>query len=325
MYLTHFNLETDPFSLNPKVTHEYWPSDRDGAYKAAIKAVRSAIGPVVITGPSGIGKTFLANKIRSQYPNLTWVRLVATHLSRVEFTTTIAKSVGMHCYEPESHLTQKRRLFSHLLAMTKTHGPVLVEVEETHRFDPDLLLEIAELAKWNIHGQTLITFVLIGQERLASLINLPPLAELKSQVSAHLRLNSLNSDQIGDYLSHRMNSSGNTEDVFQTSAVLAIQEFSSGVIFRINTLAKASIIEASLRNESQIDEAIVVAAANQLGMVRYQSLSAQPPGKIRNFFDRLLRTNNATSLDIVSHQSVWTANDPALDTAHLKTSQLETK
>lgn len=323
MYLTHFNLEADPFALNPTKTHEFWSDQREEALKVALKATRSGLGPIVITGPSGMGKTFLANRVRETYSSMTWVRLVATHLNRAQFIQSIAKSVGMQCYDSESPITQQRRLFSHLLSMTRTHGPVLVEIEETHRFDPDLLLEIANLAKWNIHGQTLITFVLVGQERLAHLLSLPPLAHLKAQLSAHIRFEPLNVTEIYQYVSHRVFASSGDPAIFHQSAILALQEYTGGVLFRINTLAKASLIEAALDQETSITESTVIKAATKLGMIRFQAQTHSPPGKLRNFLDRLLRVNGSSHLDVIDSETIWKATDPSLDMARLNAGRKE--
>ena len=171
---------------DPAVGHpseEFALASRGDALVRIRAAIEARIGPVLLTGEAGVGKTWLWRRLRSQMPG-SW-RWACVDLSPAndpaEFYRLIGYGLGLSGADrPDA----SRLELAEFLQESSVDGKrwVLV-VDEAHSVSSEVLEELRILANRLGHQDGFGAMILVGQTTLARRLATRPLAALAARLS----------------------------------------------------------------------------------------------------------------------------------------------
>ena len=111
--------------------------------------------------------------------------------------------------------------------------------------------------------------ILVGQPQLRDKINSPNLEQLRQRISVRFHITPLESDEVGEYIYHRLKIAGSHGDInFSDAALGAVYKYSNGIPRIINKVCDKALLCAYVIEIKQIDLSIVERCIQEIeGMV----------------------------------------------------------
>ena len=188
---------------DPAVGHpseEFTLASRGDALVRMRAAIEARIGPVLLTGEAGVGKTWLWRRLRSQMPS-SW-RWACVDLSPANVPAEFYRLIGYGLGLSGADRPDASRLeLAEFLHESSADGKrwVLV-VDEAHSVSAEVLEELRILANRLGHQDGFGAMILVGQTTLARRLATRPLAALAARLSARVHLRPLDADEARDLL-----------------------------------------------------------------------------------------------------------------------------
>lgn len=203
--------------------------------------------PVLITGPSGAGKTTLAkagrNRLKAQPADVSGHYLAGRQETRFGVLRTVAEKVGVGAVH---QATSSRELLAALRDLDRMHLVILDEADQLR--EPEVLQDLTDLR------QVAIVIIATREERLIDPLEAP--AQSRVTAAQRIRLSKYTTDELVDILDDRaewgLEPGAVTREVLFTIAEAARGDARKAIA----TLASAARI-AMREGESTITEAIV--------------------------------------------------------------------
>ncbi len=161
-------------------------------------AVERGVGPVLLTGEPGSGKTWLINQwiSRATTPSLRWVSVdVPPGAGSVDLLIAIASALGL-VVEPAPTASSLRIALSLLLgeqAVDERRWGLVVE--EAHLATPEVLEELRILSNRMRQAQGFWAIVLVGQTALARHLSAWSMRGLEARLSGRVHLGPIDADE----------------------------------------------------------------------------------------------------------------------------------
>ena len=293
-YEPFFGLTEAPFSLAPDPRFLF----ASASISAALEQLAYALGRreplVVVTGEIGIGKTLLCRAVLQRIPRKTFLSVISDPmLERDDLLKQLLEDFGLIAKD-RTRLTETTRheLIETLQAFLRSLGAIqahaVVMIDEAQHLEPDVLEQIRLLSNLDDERGTLLQIILVGQPELEQLLSRPELRQLQQRVSRRFRLEPLNSDEVQQYIDHRLflarngkvasqapgatelahalaGWSGPNESVeFTPDAIHAVYELSGGLPRVINLLCDRALEEACASRLRIVDVPLIQKAADAL-------------------------------------------------------------
>ena len=261
MYLDHWGLQERPFqnAYDPAYLYRW-----DG-HEEVISRLRYNLdgerGFVLITGPTGCGKTFLcrtfaeaaagkgarvcliANPIDDPDEIFHQIRaglgVDGTVMSRADLIRSIEETAA------NSHRNRQQTIViiddAHLLGHRSIHR------------------ELRQLLNLEEEGSRLISLVLAGQDVLGDSVDESP--EIAQRIAIRARAEALPAANVGEYVKHRLSVAGLARSPFKKNALDEIARVTGGVPRTINDLCDVALFSGWGRKKKEIgkkdiDEAV---------------------------------------------------------------------
>ncbi len=262
MYHTHFGLDHPPFGITPDTQLFYGGAQRGDVLEALVYAITHGEGIVKVVGEVGSGKTMLCRMLQTRLPDsIDVVFLSNPRIDPADVVYAIAQEMRLRVAKTASRLDVQNALQRALLRKHAKGGRVVVFVEEAQGAPLDTLEEIRLLTNLETEREKLLQIVLFGQPELETLLSDPRIRQLRERITHSFHLQPLPSDQVADYLRHRLRRVGHpTGNLFDPKAVAALAGASHGLMRRINILADKSLLAAFAAGSAIVDQSHVQAA-----------------------------------------------------------------
>jgi len=264
VYRDFFGFKVRPFAKTPDPQFLYLSRSHREAYARLLHAVEEH-DIALLTGGIGCGKTTLSRKLMDELDeNYRIVLLTNPRLSPLEFLQVLALRLGVDSPpDNKSELLEQLGAQLYHLYQQQQH-PVLIIDEAQLVPHKDVFDEIRLLTNFQLDDVNLLSVILMGQPELNKRLAHPVYEPLRQRIGIQFTLQPLQSAEVGEYLSCRLESAGGQPNLFTGSAVELISRHSAGIPRRINQLASLALLEAFGRGSQQIDVDIVAAVADEL-------------------------------------------------------------
>jgi general secretion pathway protein A len=276
MYEDYYGFIQPPFSLTPDPRFLYRSESHDLALQQVWQAIRRKEGFIVLTGDIGTGKTTLCRTLLEQFDQTTFTALILNpFLSIEELLREVLLSFGVVSKDAlrtgrlstASKHELIRTLHDFLLSLVPLHGSAVLIIDEAQHLSPEVLEEIRVLSNLETNDQKLLQIVIVGQLNLMNVLHRAELRQLDQRISLRCSLKALTREEVEAYVTHRLwVARGSTPVTFTAKAFDLVHALSGGVPRVINLICDRSLMVASQRQVSRINEDHVVGAATHLNI-----------------------------------------------------------
>ncbi len=253
MYLEHFGLGANPFSLSPKLDFLFKSGTYEESMAHLVYGLDNHEAIVLITGPVGIGKTMVLQSFLANLgPRFEFALIANTRVTANELLKLLLEDLGVEV-PTDADKSDLLILFKDYLTEASREGKmVLVVVDEAQNLAPEVLKEIRMLTNLGQGETQPVQIILVGQPELDETINRPDLAQIRQRIRVNYKLGHLTRKETEEYIIHRLAVAGCSSNVFTSDAVDRIHQGSRGVPRMVNTLAGEALLSAFVAGHEMV-------------------------------------------------------------------------
>jgi general secretion pathway protein A len=257
------------FGLEPDLRFLYHSAEHDRAAQRVAEAVAQRSGLVVLTAPTGLGKTLLCLAIASALDRRTLWSIVSAPVASFDaLVRTLLADLGVLSREELSRAADPaelaKRLRLSLASLASRQGTAVIMVDEAQDASPEVLTALHALAAGAPRS---VQVVLVGQPALTRVLGRSELRAVDERVALRLELGALAADEVAGYVVHRVHVAAPSPRVeFDDRAFARVYEISGGVPRLVNQVCDRALAHAFESSATIVDSATVDAAADDLGI-----------------------------------------------------------
>lgn len=266
MYRSFFGLVSRPFGKTPDPAFLY-ESRRHREALARLEYAVEEMDLALLTGPIGSGKTTITRALLDRLgEDRKPILIVHPRLSPTQLLQAVAGGLGAAPVRGKHDLVGEIQEKLYQLHEEGRKAVLIIDeaqlIPSKHTFD-----EIRLLTNFQLDDVNLISVILVGQPELDVRLRRKEYDALRQRIGIRFSLDSLDEEETGRYLEHRIEKAGGAKNPFDPGAVKRIHEVTGGVPRLINSLATTCLLEAFGREKKGINEEIVAAAAEELDLL----------------------------------------------------------
>lgn len=273
MYLEHFGLREQPFSLTPDTGFFFSAQGYQEALNTLLIAARTGEGFIKITGEVGTGKTLLCRKFMASLGEEFKTAYVPNPFLEPDgLLLVLAEDLGLlpenGTGSPGRHQLMKR-LMHGLLDYARAGKQVVLCMDEVQAMPTETLETLRLLTNLETEKRKLLQVVIFGQPELEDKLNQPSIRQLKQRVTFEYHLGALSADDLDYYLNHRLAVAGHQGGrLFSRMALRALHYKSGGIPRLVNILAHKAMLRAFGQGRREVGLLDVLAASGDTGSTR---------------------------------------------------------
>lgn len=275
MYEGFYNLRSRPFRLTPDRDFLFPSKGHKRALSYLLYGLEQREGFVVITGDIGMGKTLLIQTLFDELSSrpLATARIAAANLNAESVLPMVASAFGRP-YEGSGKTALLRDLEQTLLQDPAYRDGAVLVVDEAQSFTPEALEELRILSNFESNGRALMQVFLVGQTDLRDIVMSPAMEQLRQRVIASYHLDPLDEVETTDYINHRLDTAGWSNDPELDQAVYSrVFKWSGGVPRRINLVMDRLLLYGYLEEQHWLGEVELKTVIDEMSI---EVSSAQP-------------------------------------------------
>jgi general secretion pathway protein A len=263
-YRAFFGLQKEPFTADITIEHILVTPGVKGVSDRIHYGLR--LGAVILlTGEIGSGKsTALRYVTGNLHPSEHKILPVtASAGSILELYRQIIDELGI---EPigSSRAAMISNIKREIIALVRKKRKLLLVIDEASLLRLEVFAELHTLMQFESDSKPYLTMVLAGQANLAENLKFRHSMPLASRIVGKIHLKGLSRDGMQQYLCHHLTLAGVNNNIFDDSAITAIQQGSGGLLRKANHLARGSIIVAAKQESSIVNSEHVRVASTEI-------------------------------------------------------------
>jgi type II secretory pathway predicted ATPase ExeA len=215
---------------------------------------------IVITGGVGVGKTTAIRKFEAILDAKSFRCIYITDSAltpRVfywEVLTQLSSDEKPSFYRSEGKRKMMSR-FAHMAEYAKVI-PVVI-IDEAHLLSRGMLEETRFLLNNQMDSQNPMCLVIVGQSELREKLSRDEYEPITQRIDFRFSLVPFDRAQTQDYIYAHMRYAGESREIFTSSAVDAIFNYSGGVARKINKVCSLSLLYSAQKAMHSIDGGII--------------------------------------------------------------------
>lgn len=265
MYEEYWKLKAKPFENTPDPHFLYYSREHEEALTRLIYAVKARKGAAILTGEYGCGKTVLARALIDKLDPTKYkvVMINNTQIPFIEFLQEINYQLGAE--GSQSTKTELLHILEDILRRNiSINKDTVIIIDEAQLIkDREVFEELRLLLNLQKDDRFLLTLILIGQPELREKMNRLP--QLKQRLPIKYHLNTLDEEETGEYITHRLRIAGRDSRIFTDRAIKSIYTHSEGTPRTINDMCDMNLMVGFGRRVEYIDEELVREVVRDLG------------------------------------------------------------
>ncbi len=246
VYLKHFGLKKEPFSIVPDSKFLY-PSYRHRQAVAHLKyGLDREGGFIVLTGEVGTGKTTLTKTLIEHLPpNVRVGYILNSKLKESDLFASICKELSIR-FRRNSNLSFSKQctdaIYDDLLETHSQGLKTLIVIEEAQNLDDEILESLRLLSNLETSSNKLLHILLVGQPELIRKLEQNNLRQLNQRVVSRFHLLPLQNNEVKDYITYRLKQGGTNRELFGNRACKQIYRLTKGVPRLINLICHQALL-----------------------------------------------------------------------------------
>ncbi len=281
MYVQKYGLEKRPFRANPVGSDVFVGPQTVTAIAGLKTALNSNDSIVAVQGPAGIGKTTLVSRtLDAVGEDRIAIRVSRMRLKSEDVLELLLSELGDDEI-PNGTIRRFRAFRQRLAELEAANTRVFVVIEDAPRIGADTLAEIEALTAADAGASDGAGIVLMGDERLDSLLADPSLVRLIQRTRLKFITAPLSAAELRGYMRHCFRlAGGDFEKLFDDQAVDYLHHLSDGIPRAANSIVESSLTAAAAMDADKVETSLLLRVAeNEFGLKAddFTPASAAPP------------------------------------------------
>jgi MSHA biogenesis protein MshM len=246
MYLSHYGIKEFPFTLTPNTRYFFGLPSHKEAIQVLLTALSTGEGFIKVTGEVGTGKTLICRKLLNELPNnLVAAYIPNPYLTPAELRRAVASELNVLLTDNTDQQEFSQRIQERLISINQEKKGVVLIIDEAQALPVESIEALRLITNLETETRKLLQVVLFGQPELNHKLSLPELRQLNQRVTFSYTLQLMDSDQVYQYVKHRMNISGyRGGDLFDRKCCSLIFKASKGTPRIVNVLCHKALMLA---------------------------------------------------------------------------------
>lgn len=267
MYEHFYGLTGRPFQLTPDPDFYFESASHKKAMSYLGYGLAQGEGFIVITGEIGAGKsTLVAHLMQCINPaELTVGKIVTSALDGDELIHVVAQSFGLPV-EGHDKATALGAIEHFLGEEARAGRRCLLVVDEGQNLDIEALEELRMLSNFQLGSHPLLQTLLLGQPEFRALVaNHPELEQLRQRIIASHHLTALKTDELQDYVCHRMEQVGwQGNPAIEADMLAALYLATDGIPRRVNQVMNRMLLLGAIEEQTEFTPAMIEAVVAEM-------------------------------------------------------------
>jgi MSHA biogenesis protein MshM len=246
MYLSHYGIKEFPFTLTPNTRYFFGLPSHKEAIQVLLTALSTGEGFIKVTGEVGTGKTLICRKLLNELPNNFVAAYIPNpYLTPAELRRAVASELNVVLTDNTDQQEFSQRIQERLISINQEKKGVVLIIDEAQALPVESIEALRLITNLETETRKLLQVVLFGQPELNHKLSLPELRQLKQRVTFSYTLQLMDSDQVYQYVKHRMNIAGyRGGDLFDRKCCYLIFKASKGTPRIVNVLCHKALMLA---------------------------------------------------------------------------------
>jgi type II secretory pathway predicted ATPase ExeA len=257
MIKEYFEFKNRPFDKDIPCDELYSNTNNEecmSRLEYAIKEKRFA----VVTGDSGSGKTTILRKLVNKIDRNKYQAYYISDsaLTPRNFYYEILNQMG--CTAKFYRGDAKRQLHKEIWQQVEEKGRVpIIVVDEAHLLTREMLEEIRFLLNFKMDSYNPLSLILSGQTELRETLRKQIYEAISQRVQVRYHMQPMERKETEAYIERHLIYAGRGIEIFSDRAIDVIQDYTGGLLRKINTVCISSLLYATVQKKRVIDDYMV--------------------------------------------------------------------
>lgn len=244
MYLYHYGIKELPFTLTPNTSYFFGLPSHKEAIDVLSTALKTGEGFIKVTGEVGTGKTLICRKLLNELPdNFVTAYIPNPYLTPAELRRAVASELNVSLTDHSDQQEFTQRIQQRLIHIHQENKGVVLIIDEAQALPVESIEALRLITNLETETSKLLQVVLFGQPELDEKLALPELRQLKQRITFSYSLRLMDSDQVFQYVRHRMSVAGyKGSELFDHQCCRSLFNASKGTPRIVNVLCHKALM-----------------------------------------------------------------------------------
>lgn len=254
MYLYHYGIKELPFTLTPNTSYFFGLPSHKEAILVLLTALKTGEGFIKVTGEVGTGKTLICRKLLNELPDHFVAAYIPNpYLDPSELRRAVANELNVRLTDHADQQEFTQKIQQRLIQINQDNKGVVLIIDEAQALPVESIEALRLITNLETETRKLIQVVLFGQPELNEKLNLPELRQLKQRITFSYVLQLMDSDQLYQYVRHRMYVAGyKGHEIFDLQSCKLLFKASKGTPRIVNVLCHKALMLAYGEGKQQV-------------------------------------------------------------------------